>query len=151
MARLLVLLFCACVASLSFAQIKSDDSAGGAMHFSAEAIDLNGDGMISKDEFMQYHAAVWDKMTAATHGNMAVSAAAAAFVRGGMHIDASKMDSDQDGNISKDEFLRYEANHWSMLPTDARGQISVSDFVTAMKKHRTETAGVGAARAAKPD
>jgi Ca2+-binding EF-hand superfamily protein len=57
-----------------------------------------------------------------------------------MHIDASKMDADKDGTITKDEFMKYEATHWSLLPKDASGQISVADMEKAMKKHHQRAA-----------
>ena len=35
---------------------------GGGKHMDMKAMDANGDGMISKDEFMRYHEMKWDKM-----------------------------------------------------------------------------------------
>ena len=36
--------------------------AGGGKHMDMKAMDTNGDGMISKDEFMRAHEMKWDKM-----------------------------------------------------------------------------------------
>jgi hypothetical protein len=41
--------------------------------------------------------------------------------------------------------MSYEANHWSLLPKDASGQISVADMEKAMKKHRQKAAAAAAA------
>jgi len=145
MTRFLVFLAATTLTSVSFAQDQSADFARGGMHFSAKAMDTDGDGMISKDEFMKYHAAVWDQMTKDSNGNMTMSDASAAFARGGMHVDVNKMDPDKDGTISKDEFMKYEATHWSLLPRDASGQISVADLEKAMKQHRKNAAAAAAA------
>ena len=145
MSRLLVFLAAATLTSVSFAQDQSTDFARGGMHFSAKAMDTDKDGMISQDEFMKYHAAMWDQMTQDSNGNMTISAASAAFARGGMHVGVNKMDSDKDGTISKDEFMKYEATHWSLLPKDASGQISVTDLENAMKQHRKKEAAAAAA------
>ena len=48
-----------CTTSFAFANegMKHDG-----MHSGMAAMDANGDGMISKDEFMNFHQAQWDKM-----------------------------------------------------------------------------------------
>jgi Ca2+-binding EF-hand superfamily protein len=146
MTRLLVFLAAATLTSVSFAQDSSSTTlAQGGMHFSAKAMDADNDGMISKDEFMKYHADMWDQMTKDSNGSMSVSDASSAFARGGMHVKVKSMDTDHDGTISKDEFMSYEANHWSLLPKDASGQISVADMEKAMKKHRQKAAAAAAA------
>jgi Ca2+-binding EF-hand superfamily protein len=146
MTRFLVFLATAMLMSVSFARAQSADFARGSMHFNARAMDSNGDGMISKDEFMKYHAAVWNQATKDSDGKMTVSDAAVAFARGGMHVDVSKMDPDQDGTISKDEFMAYEATHWGLLPKDASGQIAVTDLEKVMRKHRQQAAAAAAAK-----
>jgi len=138
------------LSSVSFAD-QSAEFARGGMHFSAKAMDADSNGMISKDEFMTYHAAMWDQMTKDSNGKMTTGDATAAFARGGMHVDVNKMDPDKDGTISKDEFMKYEATHWSLLPKDASGQIAVTDMQKAMQKHRQKAAAAAAADASKPD
>jgi len=141
MTRLLVFLAAATLTSVGFAQASSStDLATGGMHFSAKAMDADHDGMISKDEFMKYHADMWDKLASGSNGTMSTPDVAKAFARGGMHVNVKAMDADHDGTISKDEFMSYEANHWNLLPKDANGQISVADMQKAMKKHRQSAA-----------
>jgi hypothetical protein len=144
MRRLLVLVAMAILTDVSFAQDNSADVARGGMHFSAQEMDTDKNGLISQDEFMKYHMAVWDKMTQESDGTLTLVDAAAAFARGGMHIDVRKMDPDKDGTISRDEFVQYEATHWSLLPKDANGQISVKDMENAMAKHRQQAAAAAA-------
>ena len=149
MARLMVLLVVSALSSVSFGQASSSaDFARGGMHFDAKAMDTNKDGMISKDEFMKYHADMWDQMTKDSNGTMSMNDATSAFARGGMHVNVSKMDTDHDGSISKDEFMSYESTHWSLLPKDSSGQVSVADMQAAMKAHRQHTP---AADTPKPD
>lgn len=141
MTRLLVFLAAATLTSVSFAQDSSSTTlAQGGMHFSAKAMDTDNDGMISKDEFMKYHANMWDQMTKGSNGSMSTSDATSSFARGGMHVNTKSMDADHDGTITKDEFMSYEATHWNLLPKDASGQISVADLDKAMKKHRQKAA-----------
>jgi hypothetical protein len=153
MTRLLVFLAAATLTNVSFAQSgSSTDFARGGMHFSAKAMDTDNDGMISKDEFMKYHADMWDQMTKDSNGSMSMSDANAAFARGGMHVNTKAMDADHNGTITKDEFMKYEATHWSLLPKDASGQISVADMDKAMKKHRKKAAAAAdSADTSKPD
>jgi Ca2+-binding EF-hand superfamily protein len=152
MTRLLVFLAAATLTSLSYAQTDSStDLARGGMHFSAKAMDTDNDGMISKDEFMKYHANMWDQMTKNSNGTMSMSDAKTAFARGGMHVNVASMDTDHSGTITKDEFMSYEATHWNLLPKDSSGQISVADMQKAMKKHRQTTPPADAADTSKPD
>jgi Ca2+-binding EF-hand superfamily protein len=107
-------------------------------------MDTDNDGMISKDEFMKYHSDMWDQMTKDSNGSMSVTDLGAAFARGGMHVKAAAMDADHNGTVTKDEFMSYEATHWSLLPKDASGQISVADMQKAMKKHHQKAAAAAA-------
>src|SRR4029077_4027330 len=45
------------------ARAQSNDIATGNMHFSVAEMDVNGDHMISKDEFMQYGEKMWSMMS----------------------------------------------------------------------------------------
>ena len=42
------------------------------MSMDMTAMDTNGDGMISKDEFMKFHEVVWDKMKKDANGMVSV-------------------------------------------------------------------------------
>jgi Ca2+-binding EF-hand superfamily protein len=149
MRRLFVFLAAATLTSVSFGQASSSTSfAQGGMHFSAKAMDTDNDGMISKDEFMKYHSDMWDQMTKDSNGSMSVTDLSAAFARGGMHVKVKAMDADHNGTVTKDEFMSYEATHWSLLPKDASGQISVADMQKAMKKHRQKAAAAPASDSA---
>jgi Ca2+-binding EF-hand superfamily protein len=145
MTRLLMFLAAATLTSVSFGQASSSTSfAQGGMHFSAKAMDTDNDGMISQDEFMKYHSDMWDQMMKDSKEPMSVTDLSAAFARGGMHVNVKKMDADHNGTVTKDEFMSYEATHWSLLPKDASGQISVADMQKAMKKHRQKAAAAAA-------
>jgi Ca2+-binding EF-hand superfamily protein len=152
MNRLLVLLAAGALTSVAFGQADSSaELARGGMHFNARDIDADHNGVISKDEFMKYHADVWDRMTKSSGGSMATNDVAANFARGGMHVNVGAIDADHDGVITREEFMKYEANHWDMLPKDAQGAISVSDFEKAMQARRRKAAGGVTADSTKPD
>jgi Ca2+-binding EF-hand superfamily protein len=63
----------------------SKDFATGNMRFNAKAMDADHDGTISKDEFMKYGEAMWDRMKKDDSGMMSVDDAAKDFSRGNMH------------------------------------------------------------------
>ena len=74
--------------------------------FDARLMDSNGDGNITKEEFLRFHATYWTRLS---KGNATVSVddAAAAFARANMNLDAYAMDIGHNGVISRAEFMRY--------------------------------------------
>jgi Ca2+-binding EF-hand superfamily protein len=60
------------------------DFAQGNLRFNVRAMDADHDGTITKDEFMKYTAAKFDKMKG-SNGMVSVADASTAFSRGNMH------------------------------------------------------------------
>ena len=56
------------------------------------------------------------------------------FARGGMHFSAKAMDTDNDGMISKDEFMKYHSDMWDQMTKDSNGSMSTSDARTAFAR-----------------
>jgi hypothetical protein len=104
----------------------SEDIARGNMHFDAAAADTNGDHMISKDEFMKYGELMWEHMARSASVSIPIADAAGDFARGNIRFDAKAMDSDGDGKISKDEFMKYAEGKFNAMKKDS-GMISVAD------------------------
>ena len=115
------------LASGTHAQVK-DDLATGNMHFDAKAMHANADGMISKDEFMKYGDYMW-QMMAKGAPSIPVVRAAQDFARGNLRFDAKAMDTDHNGNISKDEFMKYAEQKFDKMK-NSQGMISVADAAT---------------------
>jgi Ca2+-binding EF-hand superfamily protein len=103
-----------------------DDIARGNMHFDAKAMDGNGDGMISKDEMQKYGEDMWTKLARNEKRTLSVTDAAQDFARGGLRVDAKAMDADHDGQISKDEFMKYNEVKFDKMKK-SNGMISVAD------------------------
>ncbi len=112
------------LASGTHAQVK-DDFATGNMHFDAKAMHANADGMISKDEFMKYGDTMW-QMMAKGAPSIPVVQAAQDFARGNLRFDAKAMDTDHDGTVSKDEFMKYAQQKFDKMK-NSQGMISVAD------------------------
>ena len=66
----------------------SKDFAKGNMRFDAKAMDADHDGTITKDEFMKYAEAKWNKMAKDGNGMIPVADAAKDFSRGNMRPSA---------------------------------------------------------------
>jgi hypothetical protein len=111
------------LAASAFAQ--STDIATGNMHFNAKDIDVNGDHMISRDEFMQYGDKMWGMMSKGA-ATITVNDADQAFARGNMRFSATAMDMDHDGTISKEEFLAYGGKLFDKMK-DKNGMMSITD------------------------
>jgi secreted Zn-dependent insulinase-like peptidase len=107
------------------AHAQSNDIATGNMHFSAGEMDVNGDHMISKDEFMQYGEKMWTTMSKGA-ATITVSNAAQDFARGNMRFSAKMMDADHDGTISKEEFMAYGEKKFDKMK-DKSGMITTAD------------------------
>jgi Ca2+-binding EF-hand superfamily protein len=95
----------------------------GNMHFDVKEMDANHDGMISKDEFMQYGETMWGRMMQGGKDTVSVADAAKDFATGNMRFDAKAMDTDHDGTISKDEFMQYGEAKWDKM---AKGNATMS-------------------------
>jgi hypothetical protein len=61
--------------------------ARGNLRFDARAVDANGDGKITREEFLEYGGVRYDSMRTASNREVSVEAAALAFGRGGVSAD----------------------------------------------------------------
>lgn len=98
----------------------------GNMHFDVSEMDANHDGMISKDEFMKYGETMWGRM-AQGKDSISVAEAAKDFATGNMRFNAKAMDTDHDGTVSKDEFMKYSEAMWNKGKKDDHGMMTVDD------------------------
>ncbi len=64
-----------------------------AMHL--KMMDKNGDGMISKDEYMKFHETMWDKMKKNSDGKVSLKDME-------MHHDGMKHDEMMKGDMKRD-------------------------------------------------
>jgi Ca2+-binding EF-hand superfamily protein len=111
---------------IAFAADPSEFARGNMMRFDVAEMDANLDGMISKDEFMAYGATMWDRMSAGKE-TVSVVDASKDFATGNMNFNAKAMDTDHDGMISKDEFMKYAEAKWNKTDTGGKGMMSVAD------------------------
>jgi len=72
MNKLTSILVAAAAMSMATFAFANDEMKHGDMHSHMSAMDTNGDGMISKDEFMTYHQAMWDKLPKNKDGMVAM-------------------------------------------------------------------------------
>ena len=101
--------------------------ANGNMHFDANEMDANHDGMISKDEYMHYGETMWGRMTQEGKETISVDEASKNFADGNMKFSAKAMDADHDGTITKDEFMKYDEAMWGKMKKDKNGMMTVAD------------------------
>ena len=100
--------------------------ANGNMHFDVSEMDANHDGMVSKDEFMKYGETMWQRMSGGKE-TISVADAGKDFATGNMNFSAKAMDTDHDGTISKDEFMKYGEAKWNKMDKEGKGMMSVAD------------------------
>ena len=105
-------------------------------------IDTNGDGMISKDEWIAYQEKVFamlDKNKTGTldaktfissDGGELVSFATGGYARG-LRTKAMmhKIDTDGDGTVSHDEFIAYQSRVFDMMDTGKTGSLGPREFL----------------------
>ena len=106
-------------------------------------IDINGDGMISKDEWVAFQEKVFamldKKKTGVIDAKEFMTAdkqEMASFATGGYarglltHKMMTKLDADGDGTISHDEFMNYQLKIFDMMDTSVahKGMLSKSEW-----------------------
>src|SRR5580698_5718837 len=106
-------------------------------------MDTNGDGMVSKDEWLAYQEKIFamlDKNKSGTldakafidpTGGELVSFATGGYARG-LRTKAMmhKIDSDGDGTISHDEYIAYQGKVFDMMDTSHKGMLDKAAFAT---------------------
>src|SRR5580700_8917364 len=125
--RLVALTASALICSASYAQ--HDDFATGNMHFNAKDMDTNGDHMVTREEMQKYAQKMWDAMS---HGKDTIPTGVATkdFASAGLNFRAREIDTDNDGSISKEEFLVYTLKRYDGMKKTG-GMVPVDDMATA--------------------
>jgi len=77
---------------------------------------------------MKYGDTMW-QMMAKGAPSIPVAQAAQDFARGNLRFDAKAMDTDHDGTVSKDEFMKYAEQKFDKMK-NSQGMISVADAAT---------------------
>jgi EF hand len=104
----------------------AEDFARGNMNFDIQEMDANHDGRISKAEYMRYGETMWGRMSG-NRDAVSLNEAAADFARGHTRFDATDMDADHDGSITKAEFMTYGESKWNAAKKDSDGTMSTAD------------------------
>jgi hypothetical protein len=104
-------------------------------------IDTDGDGTVSKTEWLAYQEKVWTALDKDKEGKvdekafLAPSQDMASFATGGyarglqtkamMH----KIDTDADGTVSHDEFIAYQTRLFDMMDKNHAGSLGPQEFL----------------------
>jgi hypothetical protein len=102
------------------------------MHFDAKDMDTNGDHMISREEMQKYAEKMWDEMS---NGKATIPIAVSTkdFATAGVNFRAKEMDTDNDGSISKEEFLAYTLKRYDGMPK-THGMVPVDVMAKAFAR-----------------
>jgi EF-hand domain pair len=104
-------------------------------------IDTNKDGMISKDEWLIFEEKTFaamdknkngllDKKEFMGEGNPNFAFATAAYARGLRTEEMfTKIDTDSDGTISRDEFIAFHKKIFNMMDKKKKGMVGLVDFI----------------------
>jgi EF-hand domain pair len=104
-------------------------------------MDANGDGMVSKDEWMNFQEKMFAALDKDKSGyldqteftgpmNENLAFATAAYAHGLMTDEMfKKVDTNGDGKISREEFLAYHRKIFDMLDKQKKGMVGLVDFI----------------------
>jgi hypothetical protein len=104
-------------------------------------IDTDGDGTISKVEWLAYQEKVWaafptnkagtvDEKAFTTRSGAMVSFATGGYARGLQTKEMMhKIDTDGDGTVTHDEFIAYQTKLFEMMDTNQTGSLGPQEFL----------------------
>jgi hypothetical protein len=104
-------------------------------------IDTDGDGTVSKQEWVAYQEKVWAAFPKDKDGKVdeksftTRSGAMASFATGGYALGLQtpemmhKIDTDGDGTVSHDEFIAYQSKLFEMMDTNHTGSLGPQEFL----------------------
>jgi len=101
-------------------------------HFDAKDMDTNGDRLISRDEMQAYAEKMWKEMS---NGKATIPIALSTkdFATAGVNMSAKEMDTDNDGSISKQEFIAYTLKKYDAMPK-TNGMVPVDELQKAFAR-----------------
>jgi EF hand len=100
------------------------------MHFNAKEMDTKGDNKITEDEMMTYVEKMWNSM-ANGKDSIPVKTATRDFAEGGVSVEATEMDTNHDGKITKQEYQAYFSNKFHAMKHPSDNTISVQEAAKA--------------------
>jgi Ca2+-binding EF-hand superfamily protein len=104
-------------------------------------MDTDGDGTVSQDEWLAYQEKVWaalpknkdgkvDEKAFTTRSRAIVSFAGGGYARGLQTKEMMhKIDTDDDGTVSHDEFIAYQTKLFEMMDTNHTGSLGQQEFL----------------------
>jgi Ca2+-binding EF-hand superfamily protein len=112
-----------------------------------DAVDRNGDGVISREEFQAARAEQFGRRDRNQDGfidsaDLRERAAARAALAEGIGRVQQRMDTNGDGRLSKDEFLRGGLDLFERADTDGNGSLDAKELQAARAQAFGAKAGV---------
>jgi len=102
------------------------------VHFDAKDIDTNGDHMISREEMQAYAEKMWQKMSNGK-ATIPIGVSTENFATAGVNMSAKEMDTDNDGSVSREEFITYTLKRFDAMPK-TNGKVPVDAVVRAFSR-----------------
>ena len=100
----------------------------------AKAMDTNGDGMVSKAEFIQYHEGMYNSMSPNAEGMIDIRPATKMknrMMMGGktMVIDSTLMGARADGMVTKSQYMKYHEDMYKGMQLNNQSMVDMKTMI----------------------